>query len=56
MHPDPQATIVAVVIGVSVLVLILLPIALAIGLTHLWRAWRRARRRNHLRRTGGYTR
>lgn len=56
MHPDPRATIVAIAIGLSILVVMLVPIAIALLITNLWRAWRSARRRNHLQRTGGYIR
>lgn len=51
MH-DAQA-VVAVVIGTVILVAILAPLVLVILIGHFWRA-SRARRRNHLHRTGGY--
>jgi hypothetical protein len=56
MHPDPQATLVAVVIGVVVLMAIFAPLGLVMLIGHFWRARRRARRRNRLHRTGGYIR
>lgn len=53
MHPDPQATVVAFMIGLIVFAAIAAPLVLVILISHFWRARRRARRRN-FQRTGGY--